>query len=275
MKILILGASGYTGGCIKETLSNSFKDVLGTYRTEKLDYLQDTSMIQYELENKEKLVEILEQYNPDVVISCLRGSFKEQIKVHKIVVQFLKENHGKIVYLSSANVFDGVLQKAHYEEETPKADTEYGAFKIECETLILRELGENAIIIRPPEIWGENCPRLVNILEKRKTNTPIQTYENLYINYSTNVQIAEWIVYILKHNLKGIFHIGTKDICEYREFHEKLIEALQLKGVTYQSERCENKIIQAVLPRRKEIPESMQWAIDDVVQYLRRCFVEV
>lgn len=68
-----------------------------------------------------------------------------------------------MIFISTANVYDGALDKIHVETDIAKADSEYGKFKIEYENYILNKLGNNTIIIRAPEIWGINCPRILKL----------------------------------------------------------------------------------------------------------------
>lgn len=157
MRILILGASGYAGSCIKKALEKEYQEVFGTYQNQMKAgrFSGDFSMYHYTLGNQGELESLLQKTDPDVAVSCLRGDFGKQEEAHKVLGEFLagKEN-GRILYLSSANVFDGDLRKPHLETDLPKAESSYGQFKIACEELLAGQLGERAVILRIPEIWG-------------------------------------------------------------------------------------------------------------------------
>lgn len=266
MKILILGASGYAGSKIREILLAEYHDIYGTYFTKNENYEKDNSMIQYELGKDEDLKQILESLNPDIVISSLTGDFSLVLDAHKSIADFLVEKQNKrIIFISTSNVYDGALQEVHTEIDMPKAQSEYGKFKIDCENVLLNKLGENAIIIRVPEIWGIDCPRIRNLKSNINKQLPIQTFENIYVNYTTNKQIAQWILYIIKKDLRGIFHIGSKDICEYIEFQNSLYKRLNLPTPVYNIKKFDTKLYQAVLPNRKEIPDYLQMTISEII----------
>ena len=271
MKILVLGASGYTGRYVKRVLEKQNHSVLGTYRTPVAEYERDCSMMNYELSNESKLKVILEYTNPEIVISCLDGDFGKQLKAYQIVIDYLaKFRTKKFIFLSTSNVFDGTLETAHYENDKPVAASEYGKFKIQCENLIKKALGDNGIIIRIPEIWGIGCPRLEEIKTKIREDKPISIVKNIFVNYTTNKQIAMWINYIIENDLKGIFHVGTKDLSESMQFHKELISSLQLGKPNYNViKEFPLKQIQAVLPNRSDIPVSMQFGVDDVIEYMK------
>ncbi len=269
LKILILGASGYAGSYIKKVLDEKFNDVFGTYHTLRNDYKGNMSMIPYELGDMEGLLNILQKVNPDIVISCLTGDFTKLVLLHTIISEYIKEKeNGRLIFLSSANVFDGALEKAHFEYDVPKAASEYGKFKIQCEKIICGALGERGIIIRIPEIYGRNCPRILKLKEAVKAHIPIKTFQNLYMNYTTNRQIAEWIAYIIENDLTGIFHVGTKDMSDYAGFQKKLADKLSLGQPTFEITKEPIRLTQAVLPGRNEIPDSIQLNVEDVIHHI-------
>lgn len=269
MNILILGASGYTGACVKAVLAKELYTVVGTYRSARPAYDGDATMVRYDMEEADTLPELLRGAEPDVVIACLTGDFGLQMETYKRLTACLQSQKGKkLIFLSTANVFDGALDQAHFETDAPKAASDYGKFKIQCETLIRNSLGENGIILRLPEIWGHNCPRIQKIKGCIQAGLPVPTYQNIFVNYTTNLQVATWIAHIIRNDLRGIFHVGTADLCEYIDFHRKLIEALHLPQPTFAIKEQPERLVQAVLPGRDEIPAAMQLHVEDILRYL-------
>ncbi len=269
MRVLILGASGYAGSCIRKRLKRDYPQVYGTYHRLRPEYADDPTMFTYEMDDADRLRAILCRAEPDTVVSCLVGGFPQQLAAHREAAAYLaRKPGGRMLYLSTANVFDGAAKAPHTEADAPKASSKYGQFKIACETLLRDTLGENCTIIRIPEIWGIDCPRIKKLIQEARTGTPIPTYRNLYVNYTTNMQIAEWAAYILAHRLYGIFHVGTDDICEYVEFQRNLMQALGLPAPGFQTQELEPKCYQAVLPGRAEIPPAFHFSISDVIRCL-------
>lgn len=269
MRILILGASGYTGSCIKKKLAQEFMDVYGTYKTRQVKFRRDPSMHQFALGTKGELERLLYEVRPTLVVSCLRGSFHQQMEAHKVLGEYLAQyKDGKIIYLSSANVFDGALEQAHMESDLPKAESGYGKFKIDCENMLQKILGQRAVILRIPEIWGKDCPRLAELKKSLSDGQPIQTYGNFWVNYTTNAQIASWVSYIIKHDLCGVFHVGTRDLYGYMDFQEALASRMQVGEPMFEIEHNQEKQVQAVLPGRQEIPEELHMDVEDVLNYV-------
>lgn len=263
MKILVLGASGLAGSAILRALQAEGHSVSGTSRT-----ASDPTLLPFDSEEPQAIVPLLERVRPDVVVSCLRGDFARQLESHRLLAQFLYQHHGKLIYLSTSNVFDGDLSRPHYEGDPPCSGSTYGQFKIACETLLQARLGADLVILRPPEIWGLDCPRLHALTRRLRAGSPLQTCENLSVNYAVDTQIAQWIVFILEHGLRGIFHVGTRDVSDYTLFLERLAEGLGLPQPGFDAERNDIPRYQAVLPGRREIPARLQISVRDVLRCL-------
>lgn len=267
MKALVLGGTGLAGSAIVKALQAEGHTVSGTCRTPG-GHDSSPAVLRFNLGEPQFIVPLLEQVCPDVVVSCLRGDFTRQMEAHRLLADFLCQHHGRLVYLSTANVFDGDLSQPHYEGDALCSDTAYGQFKIACERLLQARLGDRCVILRPPEVWGRSCPRLHTLLEHTQAGNSIQTYENLSVNYTTDAQIAWWVSFILEHDLRGVFHVGTRDVSDYTAFLNQLVGRLGLPCPVYNVERNDTPAYQAVLPGRTEIPEELQMSVEVVLSYL-------
>lgn len=267
MNVLILGASGLAGSAVMRALQTEGHSVSGTYCTSS-DHNGAPNMLRFDLSEPQSILPLLEQTRPDVVISCLRGDFDRQLEAHGLAADFLRQHGGKLVYLSTANVFDRDLSRPHYEGDALCSDSTYGQFKIACEQLLRDRLGDNCIILRPPEIYGRDCPRLRALIRSARSGSPVRTYENLSVNYATDVQIARWTAFILKHDLRGVFHVGTRDVSDYTAFLDRLAGRLGLPHPVYSVVPSDTPTYQAVLPGRKDIPAALHLSVDDVLACL-------
>ena len=80
-KILILGASGLVGRALVDEFIDEF-DLYGTYFS-SLTSLPNDMQFQLEVQQLEKLKGIIRTIEPDIVISCIRGEFDQQLKFHE------------------------------------------------------------------------------------------------------------------------------------------------------------------------------------------------
>lgn len=262
-KVLILGASGTVGTAIYKRLSQySIFDVYGTYFSSKPD---DPHMRHFSLENPERINDILADIAPDIVISALRGDFEKQIEAHVFLVKYLESNHGRLIYFSTANVFDGRPECPHYESDSPQAVSEYGKFKICCENTLRDLLGNSAIILRIPFVYGRNSVRMRQIKDGCKKGA-LDVYKDLFSNYVTDVQIADYVEWIIREKKEGIFHIGTTDVVSHSEFTKRLIQGLGNGYPAFNYPEAAGTM--AVLTERKDIPHRLEWDVERVIGFL-------
>ncbi|WP_167957981.1 sugar nucleotide-binding protein [Anaerosporobacter faecicola] len=270
MRILVFGSSGYAGQKIKSRLAQEYKYVFGTYHNSVSEFeLEDATMYSFDLRSLGSLTNLLLETKPTVIIYCLRGDFAQQLSAVRVMAQYIQEKEtGKMVFLSTSNVFDGALSAPHYEDEPPKADTDYGKFKIECENILQTTIMNKSVILRIPQIYGKNCPRLNRLKEASSNGETLNTIKNLFVNYTTDEYIADWILYILKNNLTGVFHIGSEDIIDYYAFQVMLLNALKIPAPLFSIEEEKEASYQAVLPHRNDIPDWLKFKVVDVIHQM-------
>src|SRR4051812_15426471 len=99
-KILIFGSSGIVSkALINQLLLDGNYSIYGTYN-KKLPILPHENCFQLDLENVDKLDQILEDVKPDLTFLALRGDFEKQLIFHRIVAEYQKE-HGGLMYFCS------------------------------------------------------------------------------------------------------------------------------------------------------------------------------
>lgn len=269
MRILVLGASGLTGKAIVKELQNE-NEVYGTYFHQKDEFSNYKNMVYLDAGDLNNIRDILVKIEPNIIISSMRGEFEKQIQLHKIVSQYLlNKKDGKLIYLSSANAFDNSVETPHYESDVPNAESAYGIFKVSCEKMLIDMLNEKAIIIRVPFIWSKHAPRFLKIKEQISEGKPIKCYRNLYSNHTTHIHIAHSIHAIINNGFSGIFHIGSKDIIEYKDFIGKLLIKMKCSNYDIELEQePECKYFLAMSSNRNELEKDLTITIDDIIDYL-------
>jgi len=268
-KILILGASGLVGRAIIDEFTNKF-DLYGTYFS-SLTSLPNDKQFKLEVHQLEKLKETISTIKPDIVISCLRGEFDQQLKFHKELAMELQNKNSRVYYFSTTNVFDGDLSRPHSETDIPIAESDYGKFKIECENILKDILGERVMIIRIPAIWGKDSPRWKLIEESIKNNKVIEVYSNLVYNNLLDVHLAKQLRFIIENDLKGIFHFGSVDMMTQGQFFEQIISKLACEKNILRYRLYQDKVdtyyfrLNSI---RDDIPSSLQSTNQDIISYL-------
>lgn len=197
MNILILGASGTVGGAIYETLKTSY-DVHGTYNKN-----QQPNLLPWHISDLPGLKTMLKNIAPDIIISSLVGDFLQQSEAHRLMAEYLQETGGRMVFISTVNVFDGDTRGNHTEAAPPYPISQYGVFKQNCEEMLLWKLGAKCLVVRLPKV--QPADEVSAIRKRLDESKPV--YSNLYFNHTTPQIVADTVLSCLKNNRAGISHI--------------------------------------------------------------------
>lgn len=268
-RILILGASGFLGYSIYKELSPFYK-TFGTYCTPKQLWKSKSNFFEFNLQFDD-ITEILELVKPTIIISAIRGPFPSQMVCHKHLLEYLEINDKtKILFLSSANVFDAYSKYPSYETDTTLSNSIYGHFKIRIEQQLLRLPKQQVSIIRLPMVFGPNAPRIREMLTLNQLDASIELFPNLVMNISTNQWVTRQIHYIINRNKSGIFHCGSSDLVHHDDFIKDMVRHLKLKEPKFKFVFTTNDIrYLAVLPKYNLLPTHLQFdsqsIFDDII----------
>ena len=264
--ILILGGSGFIGNAIYRELSAYFY-TLGTYNN-NTDYKNNSNFIHFN-HQKNELTTILKKFNPKLIISCLRGDIYSQVETHIYLKEHVQKYDCRIMFISSANVFDSFRHYPSYEYDKTLSKSLYGHFKIKIENQLLNLKTGKYIILRLPMIFGLNSPRTLKIDKALKDNTPIEVFPNTVINVNSDVRLSQQIHYIINHKKTGIFHLGSTDLISHFDFIRALVEKRYNKPGFYKQVFTSNTTrYLAVLPKENKLPHHIQPSYEDVLSDL-------
>ncbi|HET8808776.1 MAG TPA: sugar nucleotide-binding protein [Flavobacteriaceae bacterium] len=268
---MILGASGFLGNVLYKELQAYF-DVHGTYST-KTHFRKNKKFHAWDLE-KEPLAPLLKNLKPNIVVSALRGSFQAQIHAHQEIIDFLTRSDGKLIFLSSANVFDAFTNYPSYEFDKTLSDSVYGRFKIKIENALLRLPSEKYVIARLPMVFGANSPRVQEIKQLAGLHEAIEVFPNVVINAASHQKLSQQIHFIINQGKHGIFHLGSKDLVHHHELIEDICKQLKIESPIFKRAYSSNEDrFLAVLPKDRLLPQNLQTTIAEIVGHcaLKNC----
>ena len=266
-RVLILGASGFLGQAIYKELY-AYYNTFGTYYTDKYAYDKNHHYFQYNIE-EDDVFEILDIVKPSIIISAIRGNFSAQVLAHKHLVEYVANNNCKLLFISSANVFDAYSQFPSYEFDKTLSHSMYGHFKIKIENMLLRLPKQNIAILRLPMVFGAQSPRIKEIKLHLKENLPIEVFPNLIMNVTTDSKVTQQIHYIINRNKSGIFHLGSTDLVHHDDFFKDIINKLgYTKPLFKQVYTTNNDRYLAVLPKDNKLPKHLQIVSDEILMDL-------
>lgn len=267
-RILILGVSGFLGGAIYKELYPYFL-CFGTYRTPCSTFEKNTHFYQYDFEFDD-IYEILNLVKPTVIVSALRGDFSAQITAHKHLYEYIKvKKDCKMIFLSSANVFDAYSKFPSYENDTTLSNSIYGHFKIRIEQLFLKLPSKKVAILRLPMVFGAQSPRNKEIKLLLSLEEPIELFPNLILNVVTAKRVSQQLHYIINRNKSGTFHLGSLDLVCHDDFIKELVSKMNAKNPKYKLVYTTNDSrYLAVLSRDNKLPKHLQMKSEEVHEEL-------
>ena len=266
-RILILGASGFIGNAIYKELCGYFR-TFGTYNTNNTVFEKNQHFFQYNVE-EDDVVEILKAVKPTIIISALRGDFSAQVIAHQHILEYLVSNKCKLIYLSSANVFDAYSKYPSYENDKTLSHSIYGHFKIKIENMLLRLPKMKIAILRLPMVFGAFSPRVNDIKLLLKEKLPIEVFPNLVMNVTSDNKLSQQIHYIINRNKYGIFHLGSNDLVHHDEFIGDIIYTLgNYKPVYKHVYTTNDERYLAVLSKENKLPKHLQIKSNEILDEL-------
>ncbi|WP_147676889.1 sugar nucleotide-binding protein [Algibacter pacificus] len=269
-RVLILGVSGFLGNAIYKELFPYFR-TYGTYNTSNKTLEKNHQFFQYNFE-EDDIFEILEIVKPTIIISALRGDFSKQVLLHQHIAEYLLSVNAKLIFLSSANVFDAYSKYPSYEQDKTLSHSIYGHFKIKIENMLMRLPKKKVAVIRLPMVFGLHSPRINEILQLISLNEAIEVFPNLVMNVTSYDKLTQQIHYIINRNKSGIFHLGSNDLVHHDDFIKEIVEALHLQQkVKYKQVFTTNdERYLAVLPKFNKLPKHLQLVSEDLLLELQK-----
>lgn len=263
-KILIIGASGFIGNALYKELCSYF-DTYGTYFTNTHQFSKNQKFFQHDIET-ENIELLLNNLKPTIIISALRGNFNAQVSAHFSIIEYVKKSECKLIFISSANVFDAFTNYPSYEYDKTLSQSIYGRFKIKIENALLRLPNHKYNILRLPMVFGANSPRVMEIKNKIEYGVAMEVFPNVVVNAAEISKLTQQVHYIINQKKQGVFHLGSNDLTHQHDLITDIAEVLGFKNPLLKQvyDSNYNRFL-AVVPKDNILPKNLQVSIQQVV----------
>lgn len=258
MRILITGSNGFVAQKFCELYGATENLFLGISKAPNRNKsLSSESFIQCDLNDLEKLGDILSEFRPTHILHAAAISSVEacvqnpelakavNIELTKFLGQYATNHHTHLTFLSTDFVFDGRQQEHYRETDKTTPINAYGKTKTEAEQHLLN-LNSNIAILRTILVYG--C-----IADTTRSNLVLWAKQQLETNKSIKVVNDQWRMPTWVDDLvracflsmekaaSGIFHISggeqfsiesaVRQVADYWQLDQSLIQSISAKEI--------------------------------------------
>jgi nucleoside-diphosphate-sugar epimerase len=249
MKLFITGATGFLGKHVLRVLKNEGHEIRALSRSEQSDKIIQQAgavPVRGDLQSSMDLTTALNAI--ETVIHCAApvefwgpwSKFEDGIvnATQKLFEAAVAAGVRRFIFISSESVLQKDLPLQGIDESfpyPPEPNSYYGKAKKQAEEFLLNSAAPiDIIILRPPFIWGPQCPAIETIKQKVATNEFIWVEHGKSAFEAVHVEnVVEAIRLALTQGKnKGVYFITDDEPSTVRTFFQPLFEQLKLKVPT-------------------------------------------
>lgn len=239
--ILILGSAGFVGKNLFDYLSNI--DDFNIFGTIRSNITNESNIIQFDVDNIDKLESILINKSIDIVINCIAMANVDQCNLNrdlsrkinytfvKNLIEILNKQNVKLINFSTNAVYSG--DNPPYDENDKKTPKNiYGKDKQEADDLI-EMLSNNFVIARVMTLFGKTDETSRSnpsdfIAKNLQSGNEIYLVSDVYNNFLYIKDLVKVISLIIKNDECGVFNISGNEIINRYEFGLIIAKSLNL-----------------------------------------------
>lgn len=223
-KVLITGADGMLGQDLSAVLEDEGYEVIETNR-ETLD-----------VTNFRQAEEVLNRYNPDIVIYCaaytnVDGAEEELETASKVnvdgaenIARICANNDIILVYISTDYVFDGEKKEPYTPLDKPNPLNNYGKTKLGGEEVV-QKYCKKYYIIRTCWLYGHNGKNFVETMISLADKPELKVVDDQTGCPTWTVELSNGIVKLLEEMSEfGIYHICNSGETSWYGFAKEIFK---------------------------------------------------
>jgi len=232
MLILVTGSNGQLGKSLKDIfVQNNLNHEFVFVTREQID-----------LSHFDNVRNFVEKNQFDVIINCAAYTSVDKAEVEKKqanlinylsvfnLAEIARDNHIKLIHISTDYVFDGLKQGAYYETDATTPLNVYGKTKLEGENAIFSIMQFDAIVIRTSWVYSIHGNNFVDtILNLCKVNNELNIVSDQIGSPTYATDLANAILSIINNKKfnesaqeSQIFHYSNEGKCSWYEFAKEI-----------------------------------------------------
>ncbi len=239
MNILVTGANGQLGNCMRNASKNSKDNYIFT-DVEELDITDADAVKQFVKDNRiDVIVNSAAYTNVDKAESDADCAEVLNAKAVRNLAEAVKDNNGTLIHISTDYVFGGSLGNTPRNEEEPTNPTGvYGVTKLHGEQQIA-DSGVKALIFRTAWLYSEYGKNFVKTMLNLTSTKPELKVVFDQVGTPTYAQdLADTIFDIIESDKmkgnEGIYHFSNEGVCSWYDFTKMIAEMADNKNCDIQ-----------------------------------------
>ena len=227
MNILVTGANGQLGSCIRDKAAGSSNKYIFT------------DVAELDITDRDAVKKMADENNIDLIINCAAytnvekaeddAAFAEVLNAGAVrnLAEVMAERGGKLIHVSTDYVFGGNSGNTPRNEQEPANPTGvYGVTKLHGEQAV-EESGVKAIILRTAWLYSEYGNNFVKTMLKLTSEKPELNVVFDQCGTPTYAgDLADAIVGIIEENKfdgnEGIYHFSNEGVCSWYDFTKEI-----------------------------------------------------
>lgn len=229
MNILITGANGQLGNCMRNAVKDS-----------KDNYIF-TDVAELDITNAEDVKKTVKDNDIKIIVNCAAytnvdkaetdADFAELLNAEAVrnLAEAVKNNDGTLIHISTDYVFGGSLGNTPRTESEPTNPTGvYGVTKLHGEQEIQKS-GVKALIFRTAWLYSEYGKNFVKTMKELTSTRPQLKVVFDQVGTPTYAQdLADTIFTIIENRQmdgnEGIYHYSNEGVCSWFDFTKSIAE---------------------------------------------------
>lgn len=227
-KILVTGANGQLGQCIKDA-ALTYPDLDVTFATRnELSIENNQAVLEYFRKNKfDYCINTAAYTNVEKAESESDAAFSVNAEAVKSLAEACKKNDVVLLHVSTDYVFDGKKGTPYVETDITNPINVYGASKLKGEQYI-EEIGGNYFIFRTSWLYSQHGHNFLNTILKYGKEGKALTITTEQTGTPTNANdLAAVLLEVIASNSEayGLYHFSNKGEATWFDFAETILES--------------------------------------------------
>lgn len=236
-RIWLVGRNGRVGKALESSINtNNNLQIIST----DIEDVDITDLLSVE--------RFVDSIRPDTIINCVskrdkkwcEDNPKEAFKINSLGARNLaiaSNSRGiHLIHISTDYVFDGENEKAYREYDVVNPISLYAKTMAYAEKLI-KDHSKKFTIFRCSRLYGK---RIINSILEQSKSGKVYYLKDKISNPITTLTLSEIVLKFIGSEQYGIFHIGSKDTCSYKEWTEELLKYFNIEAELIEKDNNKN-----------------------------------